>query len=109
MALILLVRKTQSRDSKMIRTEGGFEFWSEENGQPFVARVANIERLTKELEPNRTRALKRLAHEFWDIGRFPAGVLRNAVIRFNYLYFLLGLPYVGCVGNAIIAEKRKPS
>lgn len=109
MAIVLLIRKIQARNSKMIKTEAGFEFWSEENGQPFVVRVANIQRLTSELEANRTRVLKTLAHEFWDINRFAAGALRNAVMRCNYAYFLFGLPRFGCIGNAIIAQKHAAS
>jgi len=109
MAMVRLVRKIQDRKSKMIKTDAGFEFWSDMNGQPFVVRIANIRRLASELEANRTRVLKTLAHEFWDINRFPAGTVRNAVIRFNYAYFQLSLPRLGCIGNAIIAEKRPTS
>jgi ubiquinone/menaquinone biosynthesis C-methylase UbiE len=106
MGLVLLVRKVRHRRSRMIKTEGGFEFWSEEEGEPFVVRVADIRSLTAELERNGTRMLKRIAHEFWDINRFPQGALRRAAIQFNYLHFLSGLPYFGCIGNAIIAEKQ---
>jgi ubiquinone/menaquinone biosynthesis C-methylase UbiE len=109
MAIVLAVRKVQARNSKMIKTEAGFEFWSQKNGHPFVVRIANIQRLTSALEANQTRVLKTLAHEFWDINRFPAGALRNAVMRYNYVYFLLGLPRFGCIGNAIIAEKQAAS
>ena len=109
MAIVLAVRKVQARNSKMIKTEGGFEFWSEENGEPFVVRIANIHRLSSALEANRTRVLKTLAHEFWDINRFPAGPLRNAVTRYNYFYFLSGLPRFWCIGNMIIAEKQTAS
>ncbi|MGB2889225.1 MAG: class I SAM-dependent methyltransferase [Candidatus Acidiferrales bacterium] len=106
MAIVLLFRRIQSRKSKMMRTEAGFEFWSEENGQPFVGRVANTQRLMHELEANRGRVFKRFGHEFWDIHRFPSGVLRNTMIRFNYLYFLLSLPPFGCAGNAIVGDKK---
>jgi hypothetical protein len=91
----------------MIVTDAGFEFWSEVNGQPFVVRVANIQRIASELETNRTRVLTTLAHEFWDINRFPEGIVRSAVMRFNYAYFQLGVPRLGCMGNAIIAEKQQ--
>lgn len=106
MAIVLLTRKLQARRSKMVKTDAGFEFWSEEKGQPFVVRVAKIQRLSNELETNRIRVLKTLAHEFWDINRFPAGVFRNTVTRFNYAYFRFGLPCLGCVGNAIVGEKQ---
>jgi len=106
MAIVLLFRRIQARKSKMVKTEAGFEFWSEEKGQPFVARVANTQRLMNELKANRARILKRFGHEFWDIHRFRSGVLRNTIISFNYTYFLLGLPPFGCVGNAIVGEKK---
>ena len=106
MAMVLLVRRIQARNSKMLKTAAGFEFWSEENGRPFVVRIANIQRLTNELEANRTRVLKIFAHEFWDVNRFPAGAVRNAVMWCNCVYFLFGLPRFGCIGNAIIAEKQ---
>jgi len=109
MAIILLVRKIQNRNSKMIQKDAGFEFWSEVDGQPFVVRVANIQRLASELEANRTRVLRTLAHEFWDINRFPAGTVRSVVMRFNYAYFQLSLPRFACIGNAIIGEKRTAS
>ena len=82
---------------------------TEKNGEPFVVRIANIQRLTSALEANGTRVLKTLAHEFWDINRFPARALRNAAMRYNYLYFLFGLPRFGCMGNVIIAEKQAAS
>ncbi len=106
LGLVLLVRTIQRRSSRMVRTEGGFEFWSEVNGQPFVVRVANVQCLSDELGRNEARVLTRFAHEFWDINRFPAGLIRNAVIQFNYLYFLLHLPLLGSVGIVIIAQKR---
>jgi ubiquinone/menaquinone biosynthesis C-methylase UbiE len=106
MAAVLLVRKIQNRKSQMIKTDAGFEFWSEMNGHPFVVRAANTRRLASELEINRTKVLKTLAHEFWDINRFPVGALRGAALQFNWVYFLLRFPSFGCAGNAIIAEKQ---
>jgi len=58
MVVVLLVRKIQNRNSDMIKTDAGFEFWSEVNGQPFVVRVASIQRLASELEANQTSVLK---------------------------------------------------
>jgi len=109
MAIVLLVRRIQARNSKMLKTAAGFEFWSEKNGRPFVVRIANIQRLTSELGANRTRVLKIFAHEFWDVNRFPAGAVRNAVMRCNCVHFLFGLPRFGCIGHAIIAEKQAAS
>ena len=105
MGIVLLVRKIQRRSSKMLYTDAGFEFWSEENGQPFVVRIANVNCLESELERNGVRVLARFAHEFLDLNRFPAGTLRNTMMRLDYLYFVLGLPSFASVGNAIIGQK----
>lgn len=105
-AIVMLVRRIQARKSKLINTPAGLEFWSEENGQPFLARIANIATVIKELESRRVWVLKRIAAGFWGIGRFPAGLVRNTVVRYNRLYFSLGLPPSFSIGNAIIGEKK---
>lgn len=105
-ALVSLVRRAQTRSSRVVKTEGGVEFWSEESGQPFVARVANIRVLGGRLEALGVRVLKRMATEFWDVGRFPAGIARRGVVRWNQLYFSLRLPSVFSSGNAIFGEKE---
>ncbi len=43
---------------------------------------------------------------FWDVHRFPEGVIRNTVIRFNSLWFRLRLPARWSSGNILIARKR---
>jgi ubiquinone/menaquinone biosynthesis C-methylase UbiE len=103
--LVGAVRRIRSSHSKMIRTAGGIEFWSEEDESPFVVRIANISYLIHQLEIHGVRTVKTLASEFWDINRFPSGVLRNAAIVFNLLWFSLHLPCFPSSGNAIIAEK----
>lgn len=107
--IVLLVRRVQARKSRLLKTRGGLEFWSEESGEPFVARVANVRALTEELESNGICVCKRFAAGFWDVGRFPSGAIRNAVVRCNQLYFSLGLPAALSVGNAIIGEKKRTS
>lgn len=104
--IVLVVRCIQARKSKLMNIPAGLEFWSKENGQPFVVRIANIATLTRELESCQVRVLKRFAAGCWGIGRLPAGFVRNAVIRFNRPYFSLGLPPSVSMGNAIIGEKR---
>ncbi len=104
-ATILLVRKFQARKSKLAKTEDGYEFWSEESGQPFVVRIARVRALEKEFEANGISPLKRFATGFWDVGRFPAGVPRRAAMHCNRLYFALGLPPTFSAGNAIIGRK----
>jgi len=90
----------------MIKTHGGLEFWSDEGGTPFVMRIANLEQLVCRLENHGVQIISKSASEFWDINRFPAGILRAVSIRFNQLWFLLRLPTFLSHGIAIIGEKR---
>jgi ubiquinone/menaquinone biosynthesis C-methylase UbiE len=104
-ALVLLVRRVKRGKSRIIETPGGLEHWSEENGNPFVARTANIKYTMRILESHGIRVVKRFSTEFWDINRFPAGIARNLAIRFNQLWFFLRLSVFLSAGNAIIGEK----
>lgn len=105
MKIVLLVRKLVSRESKLARTPAGLEFWSEENGNPFLVRFANIRHLIDQLKKRRVHTLKRFGTEFWDINRFPSGFVRNGVIWFNLAGFALHFPSRACSGNAIVGEK----
>ena len=51
-----------------------------------MVRVANIASLSGQMQRCGVRLLYRFATEFWDIYRFPAGLYRNTVIRFNHLW-----------------------
>jgi ubiquinone/menaquinone biosynthesis C-methylase UbiE len=103
--LVRLVRRFRKGVSRMVETPGGVEFWSEKGGNPFVVRVADIRYLTSFLESRNFKDVRNLATEFWDINRFPGGFERDGVIRFNRLWFSLGLPASPSVGNAVVAEK----
>jgi SAM-dependent methyltransferase len=103
--IALLVRQVSHRPSRLVRTAGGLEFWSEAHGEPFVLRTANVQELEAVLVAHGLRRTHRLASEFWDIGRFPAGFIRNSVIRFNRAWFALRLPSLPSVGNVILAVK----
>lgn len=104
--MVRSVRVLRSGRSRVTRTRGGLEFWSDEDGQPFVARVANISYLQQRLADLGVRIIRRRASEFWDINRFPAGAFRNASIRFNRAWFSLRLPAVMSSGNMIIGGKK---
>lgn len=105
--IVLLVRGIIKRESRLTRTKGGLEFWSDRNGDPFVVRMANMGYLMQQLKNNNIRIKKIFSTEFWDINRFPSGIIRNIIIKYNYLWFYLGLPRLLCMGNAIIGEKKK--
>ena len=103
--LARLVRHAMTKRSRVLRTPAGFEYWSEVEGHPFVVRTANTGYLIQQLRRRGIRKIARWPTQFWDINRFPAGVLRNAAIRFNQLWFCLGLPSCLSTGNAILGEK----
>lgn len=102
---VRLARLLLKRKSKMVTTPGGLEFWSEDNGVPFVARIANVPFLLSKLRQLNVRPIARFATEFLEIGRLPAGMLRNAAILLNGAWFSLRLPANISTGNAIIGEK----
>jgi ubiquinone/menaquinone biosynthesis C-methylase UbiE len=103
--LVCWLRGLRRSVSRVVHTPAGPEFWSEKDGQPFLVRITCIDALVRGLENHGVRMLHRLATEFWDIFRFPAGLCRDAVIRFNQLWFGLRLPAGPSVGNGIIGEK----
>jgi ubiquinone/menaquinone biosynthesis C-methylase UbiE len=104
-AVVRLARLVMQRRSKMIHTPAGLEFWSEDNGVPFVVRMANIPFLMSTLRKLGVRTIARFATELLEIGRFPSDPLRNAAARLNNLWFSLHLPAIPSAGNAIIGEK----
>jgi ubiquinone/menaquinone biosynthesis C-methylase UbiE len=105
-AIVLLVRRAKTSASQMIRTPGGLEQWSEKNGNPFVVRTANVKYLMGMLQTHGIDVVKRLSTEFWDINRFPPRTVRDLIIRFNQLSFLLRSPAFLSVANGIIGEKH---
>ncbi len=106
-ALVRMARAVRSNRSEVRRTEGGLEFWSEQSGHPFVARVANLEYLGQLLKKNGVDVVKKFATEFWDLNRFPAGVFRTTATTFNRAWFSLRLPASLSVDNAIVGVKQK--
>lgn len=91
--------------SRLVRTEGGAELWTDENGTPFVFRIADIEALNEALREFKVEPVHRFSTSLIEIGAIPAGWLRNAVIRLNHRVFLLRIPPAICKGNTIIGKK----
>jgi ubiquinone/menaquinone biosynthesis C-methylase UbiE len=106
MGVVRLVRAVTTRESKMSRTPGGLEFWTDEGGAPFLVRFADVKYLTERLRQSGVVKIRRFSTDFWDINRFPKGVLRSATIRFNQAYFSLHLPASLAIGNAIVGQKQ---
>lgn len=103
--MVLGMRKVLQRKSKVTKTDGGLEFWSEQGANPFLVRVANFKSLRNELRANNVKVINVFATEFWDINRFPSGLLRKSAVCFNRLYFRANLSHGLSSGNVIIGEK----
>jgi ubiquinone/menaquinone biosynthesis C-methylase UbiE len=110
-ALVLAARAVPWRRSKsaLVRSPEGLQFWSREDGVPFVYRMANIRALTHRLERHRVVVLERFPTSLIDITLLPPGWPRNAAIRLNQLASLARTPAALCKGNVLIAEKQRPS
>jgi ubiquinone/menaquinone biosynthesis C-methylase UbiE len=104
-SIVLLIRRIRRSKSTLAKSEAGLEFWSQQNRRPFVVRVANANYLINQLEKNQVRVVRRIATEFWDINRFPSGIIRNNIIRFNRLWFCLHLPSFLSAGVGVMGEK----
>jgi ubiquinone/menaquinone biosynthesis C-methylase UbiE len=103
--VVRLVRLVMKRQSRLVETAGGLEFWSEVNGLPFLVRIANINYLVRRLNALGVRHKKTFTTEFLGIGRVPAGILRHSVIASNRLCFALHFPSFLSNGVALIGEK----
>jgi len=91
--------------SRLVETEGGTELWTDENGTPFVVRLANINVLNETLRGFKVEPVFRFSTSLIGIEQIPAGWFRNAVISLNHLVCILRIPPAICKGNAIIGKK----
>jgi len=103
----LLVRRLLrgSVASRLIEAEGGSELWTDENGTPFVVRIANIEALNDALRDFKVQPVQRFATSLVAVEQLPAGWLRDAAILVNTAACGLRVPAAICKGNAIIGRK----
>jgi SAM-dependent methyltransferase len=92
--------------SQMVRTPGGVEFWSQENGRPFVVRMANIRELVRRLDANGFETRGRFGTSVLDVERVRGGWPRGAVVGLNHAAFAMGLPAGLCKGNVVIGHRR---
>jgi len=106
--LVRLARRMHTPSSRLEETEDGLEFWSQQDGEPFLVRIANIPQLVLSLGKLGVHVKRRFSTEFWDINRFPEGWLRRWAILFNRLCFRLSVPPGLSCGNGLLCEKRSP-
>jgi ubiquinone/menaquinone biosynthesis C-methylase UbiE len=104
--LLRLARAVMKSHSQMKEAEEGVEFWSANHGQPFLARVAKVERVTALLQECGVSPIGILSGGFFDIGRIPFGWGRNLAIEFNRFY---GAAHLAAgLSSAVAILGRKP-
>jgi ubiquinone/menaquinone biosynthesis C-methylase UbiE len=103
--LVRVARLFRRSESRMVRTPGGIEFLVTREGQAPLSRMANVGYLIGELQRHGVRVTNRIATEFWDLNRFPAGAARKAAALFNRAWLTLRLPARLSGGNAVMGEK----
>jgi 2-polyprenyl-3-methyl-5-hydroxy-6-metoxy-1,4-benzoquinol methylase len=92
--------------SRMVRTEGGVELWSEQDGNPFVVRMANIRTLSRRLEENGFELVARFGTSLLEVARASAGWRRAAVVTINTKAFEWNLSPALCKGNVLVARRK---
>ena len=102
--LIRAVRLLRRGNSKLVKSDGGLEFWSDQKGKPFLVRYFSIRQLVDALKANGIAIDRIMAFELFDIGRFPAAV-RPIAGRLNQLWFKARMPAAFSHGVAIIGSK----
>jgi len=102
MLLVRAIRCFQHRRSKMIHADGGVEFWSEENGKPFVVRAASIDVLVTAMKSQGIELVLRRSASLFDINRVPSS-MRSAVVALNRIWFRWNLPF----GSGVILVGRR--
>jgi ubiquinone/menaquinone biosynthesis C-methylase UbiE len=103
--MVRVARLITSRESAMVKTQSGLEFWSDEAGTPFVVRYANVSYLKKKLQMFGIRPIATFGTRFIDVGRLPP-YLRSIGAKLNYGWVRLRLPASISGGSALIGVKQ---
>jgi SAM-dependent methyltransferase len=101
-ALVVLARSFFRTKSRLLRTADGLEFWSRQDGLPFVVRMANLRTLRREMAKNGVRWQAVRPTAVVDPNRLPAS-LRALEGPLNALWFAARLP----LGSAVVIIGRK--
>jgi len=95
-AIVRMMRRIVSVKSKVIANESGLEFWSEINGNPFLARVFNLGAIDDEVRAHGLNPVLRRPLFLWDVNRIPAP-LRKIARGMNRLWFTTRAPFAAGV------------
>jgi ubiquinone/menaquinone biosynthesis C-methylase UbiE len=104
--LIRIMRHFRQSVSEMRTTPDGIEFHCPTDLDSPIWRIADLKTLRQHLAQRGVTVVARIAHEFFDLNRFPAGLLRNSVALLNLTWFDLHLLASLSHGNVLIGEKR---
>ena len=102
--LVRLLRRVVAVKSNVVRNDSGLEFWSEVNGNPFLARVFDLRAIYRETAAQGLTPVLRRSLFLVDPNRLPAP-LRSFGRRVNSLWFRANAPFAAGV---ILAFRRNP-
>ncbi len=102
--LVRAIRLVRRSNSRLVKTDAGLEFWSQQLGKPFLVRYFSVSQLVEALKAHGIRIERIMAFELFDVGRFPAA-LRPLVNRVNQIWFQARMPAACSHGVAIIGTK----
>ncbi len=92
--------------SRRVDGPDGTELWTDEDGAPYVVRLANMGALGSALREFDVEPTHRFSTSIVAIERLPNGWARNAAIRLNGAAFRMRVPPALCKGNVVIGRKR---
>jgi ubiquinone/menaquinone biosynthesis C-methylase UbiE len=102
--LVRAIRLIRGGSSKLVKTDAGLEFWSQQQGTPFLVRYFSVHYLADALKAHGIKIDQVMAFELFDVGRFPVA-FRSMANRLNYLWFKRRMPAILSHGVAIVGTK----
>jgi SAM-dependent methyltransferase len=102
--VVRLVRKLIPAKSRMLKTDSGLEFWSEVNGNAFLARMFDLDVVSAELNRAGLELFQQKSLFLIDPNRAP-GALRSVLGSVNRLWFQLNAPLAA--GVVLVYRKRQ--
>ena len=102
--LIRVIRKFRVGKSRMVKNGTGIEFWSTENGEPFLVRYPHIEYIRSCLNGFGVQVNSVSSYELFDLGRFPKSFL-TIVSAANRAAFPFKVPLFLSHGIVILGTK----
>jgi hypothetical protein len=105
--LVYIAGKSLFRNSKVMRTPAGIEYWIETASGPLLARKANIGYLIDLLRENNVIIKERWPGQFTELyTRLSHPILRKPIHAWNEVWFrFIRVPQLA-FGNILVGEKQ---